>query len=524
MNEPEKIPSPEPDANACENAFTAPENNSAALLPAKPFNRFELVDVIYALGCFLLGYLFMRFAAVYRGGICGGIFWALTGALSAVYVKIKKFSVTKWHVIVFFISEVFCLTPLFCTNRFVNTLAALFSYLLLFYLAAAVSGAELFGKNFVTDILSSVLSRPFSNFAKAPAAAIYPLKDKAKNVVYIAVGLIAALPLTIVVVALLQSADDSFKQIIMKISADFAANLVLNIWWSVSGILLGMYLFGALFSVGQKRESAKQGSLQFIPAMVAYTAVTPVCVFYVIYIISQLQYFTAAFGGVLPEGYSYSSFARKGFFELCVIAVINLGIIAVMQVFAKRREDGSRPTALKIYTVVISVLTLLLIASAFSKMIMYIGELGMTPLRIYTAWFMLVMSAAFVLIIIVQFKRLHFWRVMFAAFTVMFAVLCFANVDGLIARYNVNAYTSGNIAQLDFDALSDLSVAAVKPVADMLEEPCDEQIRAEALDFFRDMLLDKRYTGWEYFSIPAAQAQEVFAQYDIAGSVYDIAV
>ena len=54
--------------------------------------------------------------------------------------------------------------------------------------------------------------------------------------------------------------------------------------------------------------------------------------------------------------------------------------------------------------------------------------------------------------------------------------------------------------------------------------PASQQIRAEALDFFRDMLLDKSYTGWEYFSIPAAQAQEVFARYDTAGSVYDIAV
>ena len=58
----------------------------------------------------------------------------------------------------------------------------------------------------------------------------------------------------------------------------------------------------------------------------------------------------------------------------------------------------------------------------------------------------------------------------------------------------------------------------------MLEEPCGENIRKEALDFFRDMLLDKSYSSWQYFSIPAAQAQEVFAQYDIAGSVYDIAV
>ncbi len=527
MNEPEKIPSPEPDANACENAFTAPENSSAALLPAKPISRFDLADTVFAWGCLLLGYLFIRFAFSYSGGICGGIFWALTGALGAVYVKLKKYPVTKWHTVVFAIAEVFCLAPLFSSNRFVNTLAALFSYLLIFYLAAAVSGAELFGKDFAADMLSAVFARPLANFGKAPAAAVYSFrgKNRMKNVLYVLIGLIAALPLTIIVLLLLSSADSVFADVIDKVFFAFDLDIGASAARVIFGALFGMYLFGMLFSIGTERKSAyNPAALQKLPPAVSYAAVTPICVFYLIYLITQLGYFTAAFGGELPQGYSYSEFARKGFFELCAVAVINLCVIIIMQLITARKADGSSPAALKVYTVVISVFTLLLVASAFSKMIMYIGELGMTPLRIYTAWFMLVMSAAFVLIIIVQFKRLHFWRVMFAAFTVMFAVLCFTNVDGLIARYNVNAYTSGNIAQLDFDALSDLSVAAVKPVADMLEEPCDEQIRAEALDFFRDMLLDKSYTGWEYFSIPAAQAQEVFAQYDIAGSVYDIAV
>lgn len=527
MNEPENINTQEANTHPDENALPAPENSPAALLPAKPISKFDPADIVFACGCLVLGYLFIRFAVRYSGGICGGIFWALTGALGAVYVKLKKYAVTKWHTVVFAIAEVFCLAPLFSSNCFINTLAALFSYLLIFYLAIAISGAELFGKNFVSDMLSAVFARPLANFGKAPAAVAYSFRNKsqAKNVLYVLVGLIIALPLTIIVVLLLSSADSVFADVLDKIFSAFNPDFGVTAARIFFGVLFGMYLFGMFYSTGTEPKSAyNPAALQKLPPAVAYAAVTPICVFYLIYLITQLGYFTAAFGGELPQGYSYSEFARRGFFELCAVAVINLCVIIVMQLITARKSDGSSPALLKAYTVIISVFTLLLIASAFSKMIMYIGELGMTPLRIYTAWFMLVMSIAFVLIIVSQFRRLHFWRVMFAAFTVMFAVLCFANVDGLIARYNVNAYTSGNIAELDFDALSDLSVAAVKPVADMLEEPCGENIRKEALDFFRDMLLDKSYSSWQYFSIPAAQAQEVFEQYYTAGSVYDIAV
>ena len=46
-------------------------------------------------------------------------------------------------------------------------------------------------------------------------------------------------------------------------------------------------------------------------------------------------------------------------------------------------------------------------------------------------------------------------------FAVLFAVLCFSDVDGRIAEYNVNAYISGKTEKVDMVQLQELSDSAV---------------------------------------------------------------
>lgn len=513
MNEqnfiPENIPISSPLPDAADPVYA----------PAKPIEpRFSLADTIAAWCCFALGFIFTRFVADNPCGIWGGVFWALVGVLTAVYARVKKLPVTRAHIAVFAVAELFCFVPLFSANYLVNFLAACFSFALMFYLSAAVSGAELFGKRFVGDLLKSLLIKPFSEFIAAPRAASSVFKNRkhTKNLLYAAAGLICALPLTIIVVSLLKSSDGAFEQLIDKMLGCLPELSFGLIWQIIFALPIGMYVFGMLFSANSKAEApAESGcSLRLLPATLVYAAVTPVCLFYLVYILSQLGYLTAAFGGTLPAGYSYSEFARRGFFELCVVAVINLCVIAVMQAFTRRGENDIRPRALRVYTVVISVFTLLLIASALSKMFLYIGEMGMTPLRIYTSWFMLVLTAAFVLIILLQFKEIPFWRVMAAAFTVMFALLCFGNVDGMIARYNVNAFYDGRHSSVDFGVLRELGVSAVKPLAVLCEDenPHHHYEAGMAQETIR-LISEDAPDGFGYFSIPWAQAQAVMEQY-----------
>lgn len=498
----ENIESQNVTQNITQNPTTNPSLNQSEVsqIPdnTKPAEKHPLFKVVIAWCALGLGFVFTHFAFSYMCGIWGGIFWLVFGVLGAVYAVKSGVKITKMQVAMFAIAEIFCFTPLFCASRFINFLAAVFSFVLYFYLAMVVSGAEPFGKRFLPDLFLSVLVRPFERFGDCFRSAFSVFKGKraAKNVLYAVVGLIIAVPLTIVVVMLLASSDARFEEFIdsaAKYLPDFSFTTILEIAF---GIPIAMYLFGSFSSV-EKRVSAGEfdpDKLRVLPTMITYFAVTPICIFYVAYIITQALNIASA----LDQTLNYSEFARRGFFELCAIAVINLGVIAVMQTFAKSTR------VIKCYIGALSVLSLGVIATALVKMGMYIGEYGMTLLRVYTTWFMAVMCIAFILLIVLQIKDFKFWRVLFFGFTAMFFALCFFDVDGMIAKYNVSAYKSGKIEDLDISEFSELGYSAVVSAEKLYNDGNDSYALKRYLSNvnFGNSHEDK----FAFFSIPRAKA------------------
>lgn len=459
-----------------------------------------LFKTILAWCAFALGFVFTHFVFWLAGGIWGGIFWLLFGIVGAVYAAKSSVKITKMQVAMFVIAQVFCFTPLFCASKFINFLAAVFSCLLYLYLGIVVSGAEPFGKRFLPDILLAVFVRPFERFGESFRSAFSVFKGKraAKNVLYAVVGLIIAVPLTIVVVMLLTSSDARFEELMGSVEEylpDFSFSTILEIAF---GIPIAMYLFGAASSMEKaaSRDEINADKLRVLPPMMTYFAVTPICLFYVAYIITQAVNIASA----LDQTLNYSEFARRGFFELCAIAVINLGVIAVMQTFAKSTR------VIKCYIGALSFLSLGVIATALVKMAMYIGEYGMTLLRVYTSWFMLLMALMFVLIIVLQIKDFKFWRALFIGFTAMFFVLCFCDVDGAIAKYNVSAYESGKIEELDIYEFSELGYSAVVSAEKLYSDGNDSYALKRYLSNVN--YENSRENKFGYFSIPRAKANE----------------
>ncbi len=473
-------------------------------------------DAVIAWASLALGFVFTHFAVKYFGGLWGGIFWALLGVLGALFVKVKSVSVRLSHIVVFSIAELFCFVPLFSANYFVNFLAAAFSFILYFYLTAAISGAELFGRHFVLDLLISVMARPFENFTRQPRSAfsIFRGKTRSKNVLYALIGLLIAVPLTIVVVFLLMRSDELFENSMDEFSKHLP-DFSFSVFWEILfAIPLAMYIFGAVFSMRCAAPAHNEGepSYRFAPPIAAYFAVTPICIFYLIYIITQFGNIANAIGKTLD----YSEFARRGFFELCAIAVINLGVIVLMQTFTRRKQSDAKPFALRVYTVTISLFTMLIIATAITKMLMYIGEYGMTLMRVYTSWFMLLLAVIFVLIIVLQIRDYEIWRVMFAAFTVMFGLLCFGDFEGMIARYNISAYRSGELEELDVRAFGELGYSAAAPAAELLEDTSDDRLKSKINGVLKDIqIVDEYQDGFAYFSIPRARAQTALERVEV---------
>ncbi|MDE6775778.1 MAG: DUF4173 domain-containing protein, partial [Ruminococcus sp.] len=274
----------------------------------------------------------------------------------------------------------------------------------------------------------------------------------------------------IVVAGLLSSADDNIKNFLNGIFDGILSEDGLTVFLHFRlSLPCGLYLYGMFYGSFRKDRNrlnyencdAVQNGARFVDNIILYTAVTPILILYVIFFISQGSYFLSAFTGSLPDGYSYSEYARKGFFELCAVTVINLFAIIIMSVFAKK-GGKSKSGTMKTYITIISVFTIILIAVDISKMVMYISEFGLTRLRFYTTWFMLLCAAIFVLVIVRTFRpEMNIAGKLTGAFVIMFGLLCFSSPDSLIAAYNIEMYNAGYLEELDTSLLLDLSAAAI---------------------------------------------------------------
>lgn len=472
--------------NTPEKAFLPP-----AVIPKRSYSAKESV---FALIFSFSGYFFIRTFIMENVGIGSSIFMLITALSAMIFSRISGARFTRGSLCYFILTLAFSLNMAITANSLILFLDFAFAVICFSLWAFSVNNSSWLGAddNFVFALGSAVFGQSFGNFKVCPAAAAELFKHRngsrsARNFRNIFLGLLLALPVTAAVSLILALADDNFDRIMGKIT-----NGILNLaslselWKYLFGLPLSFLIFGIVYSSAKSKslpdsEKCRQfsSSLKIAPLAMTIASVVPLCIVYVIFFFSQLSYFVSAFGGVLPEDFTAAEYARRGFFELCTVSVINLAVIITINLFCKS-ENGSRPKILSIFTIILSAFTLILIATAMSKMAMYITRFGLTPKRVYTSWFMAVLTILFVLIIIRQLRKFNLARLGAAAFTVMLCLLSFTETDALIAEYNIRAYENSIIDTIDFDGLSCDAVYAVKPCL----ESSDETLRRAAENFF----------------------------------------
>ncbi|MBR4961301.1 MAG: DUF4173 domain-containing protein [Clostridia bacterium] len=363
----------------------------------------------------------------------------------------------------------------FSANAMIHTVAGLYCLLACAYTVYAACGNTLeegLSDLLPMDLLTAVFALPFACFGTLFSAigAGNVMKKSGKVLLRIYGGLMLALIPTVLVVSLL-SYDSSFRRSMNDLFSLDLGDLFSHLVSLVFGVLLALYFFGLYAAASENRfrdklnaekcRNAADRMHSFSP-VTSCSAVVPVLGVYGVFFFSQLEQYVSAFAGDLPEGAVYSGYAREGFFELCAVSFINFILLAVTGMFTKRTEKRRAHPAVRIVHGLLSGCTLVLIATAMSKMMLYIETYGLTPKRVYAAWFMLVLAAVFALVIVKQFvPRLKLIALSAVVCVGMFALLGLSNVDGIIAEYNVDRYLDGTLETLDDNTLQDLGDAAV---------------------------------------------------------------
>ena len=262
-------------------------------------------------------------------------------------------------------------------------------------------------------------------------------------------GLILAIPLLMIVLPLLSSADARFEAALgglgIYLSEHFLATLI-RILFSLP---VSAYLFGLVYGsirgrytdrIDREKVRAAGEKARMLPDTAFYTALGILCLVYVLFIWLQAEYLFSAFAGIRPEGFTYAEYARQGFFELCVISFFNLFFLLCASLFSEHRMEENK--GLRILNVVLSVLTLLLIATAMSKLVMYIG---LTVNRILPQTFMIWMTVVYAAMILRQRKVFPMAKICIMTGAVLFVLLCVVPVEDCVQAYNIWARNLGLI-------------------------------------------------------------------------------
>ena len=193
----------------------------------------------------------------------------------------------------------------------------------------------------------------------------------------------------------------------------------------------------------KKEVCAVQRGLRFAPRSTVLTALFVLCAVYLLFISMQAKYLFGAFWGALPEGFSYSEYARQGFFELCRVAAINIVILLAANVMS--RAQAAENCLLRVCNTALSALTLLLLATAAAKMALYIAAYGLTVKRVLASVFLVWMACVFVCVILRQFRTVALVRVAVFLGAVLFALLCVLPVGDGISTYNAARVQVGTL-------------------------------------------------------------------------------
>ena len=107
--------------------------------------------------------------------------------------------------------------------------------------------------------------------------------------------------------------------------------------------------------------------------------------------LSQLSYLTAGVAVVLPEEYTAAEYARRGFFEMLQIALVNLSVLAAAAKLSRiplRQSRGLRGLGISICAT-----NLLFAAITSSKLWLYISRFRLTRMRVLAGYAMSVVGA-----------------------------------------------------------------------------------------------------------------------------------
>lgn len=373
-------------------------------------------------------------------------------------------------VIIAFRSSIYNSKPIYYLNFIALPTMVLGTLLAIWY-----EEAEYYKPKFISLMFNHVFIHSFANLS-SPFKIIrdrFFAKEKIKFKIkpQVLTGIIISIPLAIVILVFLSSADQIFDYYIVEFvnSINIFNNDNFITVLSHLFVIFASFIYFFIFYWGISDQKELATNLNTDSKIDPLTLSIPVTALNVIYLFFSIIQFSYLYGdGTLPAGVSYSEYARRGFFELVAVTVINLSLIIFGLKHTKPCSEKLKSYCRILYTL-LGLFTLNMLYSAHYKMSLYEESYGFTYLRVYVHLFMVL------LLILILFSLVNIWynkinlpKTILIASIVFYTFLNVINVDVFIAKRNIDLYYKNN--KIDIGYLTDLSIDAWPYIEEFIEK------------------------------------------------------
>lgn len=254
-------------------------------------------------------------------------------------------------------------------------------------------------------------------------------KNKTTNII---LGILIGCGIGLIILLLLMSADTYFKFFVNKIFCLFKFDLGKTFIFIISFILLFSIYVNILLnqSCNMKKNNNKK-----INDIMAITIITIIDIIFVLFLISELSRLTNNFLQV-PVQYTYSSYAREGFFQLLVVTTINFNIIMYLLYKTPLIKENH---VIKKLILLLICFSIFLIFNSYYRMFLYIFNYGYTVLRLQVILFLAMEMILFLILVKKIVKELKIndttlYFVIMISFYIFNIYLCTNNFVSLLNR------------------------------------------------------------------------------------------
>ena len=298
-------------------------------------------------------------------------------------------------------------------------------------------------------------------------------------------SVIIVIPIVLIIMALLVTADMQFKNLFGFIFDSFKDFSILKLFIRIVLITIMFIFFGSFLnylSYGYPNEDRPEESKFRIEPFTIKLLLVVLNVIYIVFDVIQVQ---SLFLHQVGSGIVYSEYARTGFFQLMFVSVINIGILLI----SKRSKKEC--LSIKNLSALMVALTAVIICSSFFRMYMYDTAYGYTVLRLIvyatliTEAVLLIPTLFYIYNSKVKILK-HYLIICLFAYTLMNVY----SIDKIIAKNNIDRYDRTNKIDVVYLAV-DLSYDDIPELVEFYSKVDDETIKSDIKDLVCDKYADE---------------------------------